>query len=87
MQFFTWGFLRVPGPIHSEEYKKSILVLKEVRKAQGMTQKFVADRLGKPQSYIAKIEGGERRMDVVEFIAFAKAIDYDACELMKKLDQ
>lgn len=42
-----------------------------------MTQQAVADKLGKPQSYVAKVEGFERRLDVIEFLEFAKAIGFD----------
>ena len=39
---------------------------------QAMTQKEVADKLGKPQSFISKIESVERRLDVVELKRFIK---------------
>jgi transcriptional regulator with XRE-family HTH domain len=34
-------------------------------KAAGLTQTVVAQRLGKPPSYVAKYEGGDRRLDVL----------------------
>ena len=43
-----------------------------------MTQQQLADRLGKPQSFISKYEGGERRIDVIEFIAIPEALQMDA---------
>jgi hypothetical protein len=45
----------------------------------GSSQRELADRLGKPQSFVAKVERGERRIDVIEFIAIAKAIGRDRC--------
>lgn len=65
----------MPRSIHSPEYRKLTAVLLEARLKSGMTQQQVADRLGKPQSYVAKIEGNERRIDVVEFITLANALD------------
>ena len=47
------------------------------RTAMGMTQAAVAEKLGKPQSYIAKIEGGERRIDLVELVDMAEVIELD----------
>jgi transcriptional regulator with XRE-family HTH domain len=44
------------------------------RRASGLSQKAVADLVGKPPSFIAKIELGERRLDLVEFIAISRAI-------------
>jgi transcriptional regulator with XRE-family HTH domain len=52
------------------------------RKAAGLTQHALALRLKKPQSFVAKYEGGERRVDVVEFIAVARALDMDPLKLM-----
>lgn len=45
-----------------------------------MTQTVLASALGKPQSFVAKIEGGERRLDVVEFMAIADALGIDRVE-------
>ena len=58
--------------IHSKEYK---IVLERMRKARleaGLTQVQVAKKLGHHQSYVSKIESGERRIDVVELNKFAK---------------
>jgi transcriptional regulator with XRE-family HTH domain len=50
-------------------------VLVETRKSKGVTQQELADRMDRPQSYIAKVETGERRLDVVEFVDWLKALD------------
>ncbi len=52
------------------------------RKAAGLTQQALARRLKKPQSFVAKYEGGERRLDVVEFITIARALEADPLKLM-----
>jgi len=58
--------------IHSSEYKTVIKKLREAREAAGLTQQEAAEKLGKPQSYISKIERGERRIDVVETLEIFK---------------
>ncbi len=58
--------------IHSDDYKMIIKRLKEARLEVGLSQQDVADKLDKPQSYVSKIESGERRLDVAEMKAFAK---------------
>jgi len=51
---------------YTKEYKEIINKLKQARVDAGLSQQAVADKLNKPQSYIAKIESGERRLDVAE---------------------
>ncbi|WP_311990042.1 helix-turn-helix domain-containing protein [Bradyrhizobium elkanii] len=53
------------------------------RKAAGLTQHALARRLKKPQSFVAKYEGGERRLDVIEFVAVVRAIGDDPVKLFR----
>jgi transcriptional regulator with XRE-family HTH domain len=55
------------------------------RKAADLTQTVVAKRLGKPPSYVAKYEAGDRRLDIVEFIDVAAAIGFDPSKLIRVL--
>jgi transcriptional regulator with XRE-family HTH domain len=71
--------------LHTPEYAALIRILIETRKQAGMTQQDVAKSLGKPQSYIAKVEGGERRLDVVEFVMLAKALGENPTALFDRL--
>jgi len=57
----------------------------EARKKAGLTQQELAARLSRPQSFAAKYEGGERRIDVVEFIAICRAISVDSVEILRRL--
>ena len=60
--------------LQSSEYRQLTSLLVGARNAAGMTQQQVADKLGKPQSFVAKYENGERRLDVIEFITICKTI-------------
>ena len=62
--------------VHSPDQAAFCELMIGVRKAAGLTQHALARRLKKPQSFVAKYEGGERRLDVVEFIAIARAQDF-----------
>jgi transcriptional regulator with XRE-family HTH domain len=62
-------------------------LLIETRQSQKLTQAVVAQRLQKPQSFVSKYERGERRLDVVEFLEVAKALNVNPCELLEKLEQ
>lgn len=57
--------------VYTKDYKEIIERLKTARVEAGLSQQEVADKLGKPQSYISKIESGERRLDVAEIKKFA----------------
>jgi transcriptional regulator with XRE-family HTH domain len=69
--------------LKSPEYARLIEILVAVRHASGVRQQALAKKLGKPQSFIAKYEGGERRLDVVEFITIAQALGADPIKLFR----
>lgn len=71
--------------LRSTDHVRLIEILVRARKAAGLTQAQVADKLGKPQSFVAKYENGERRLDVVEFVAIARALNADPLTLLKAL--
>ncbi|MFT4147060.1 MAG: helix-turn-helix transcriptional regulator [Mobilitalea sp.] len=71
--------------IWDEEYRKLIDALKAARKSAGLTQQDVADRLGRPQSFVAKVEGCERRLDVVEFLHLCRAIRVEPASFFENI--
>lgn len=60
-------------------------VLTAARETRGLKQSTVAERLGLPASYLSKIENGTRRLDVIELIHIAEAMDADPSELVASL--
>src|SRR3981189_3405946 len=68
--------------VHSPDQAAFCQLMVRARKAAGLTQPLLARRLNKPQSFVAKYEGGERRLDVVEFIVIARALGADPLKLM-----
>lgn len=46
----------------------------DARKQAGLTQHQLAKKIGRPQSFVAKYEGGERRIDVIEFLKIVRAM-------------
>ena len=69
--------------LRSPAHVRLLELLLAAREKAGLTQQQLADRLGKPQSFISKYEGGERRIDVIEFIAIADALDMDASRAIR----
>lgn len=60
-------------------------LLTEARKTGGMTQAELAAALGKPQSFVAKYENGERRIDVIEFADITAALGVSSADLLARL--
>lgn len=63
---------------------QSLLV--EARKAKGLTQAELATALNKPQSFVAKYENGERRIDVIEFVDIAAVLSVSTVELLARIE-
>jgi transcriptional regulator with XRE-family HTH domain len=63
--------------IYSKDYRNVIEKLKKARLGAGLKQSDVAQKLKKPQSYISKIERGERRVDITELKELAKIYKKD----------
>ena len=55
------------------------------REAAGLTQAQLAEKLGEYQSFVARLESRQRRIDVVEFIEIARVLNFDAAKALKKL--
>ena len=69
--------------IFTKDYKEITNRLKQARIDAGLSQQAVANELGKPQSYVSKIESGERRLDVVEIKKFAEIYKKDISYFIK----
>lgn len=69
--------------VHSSEQAAFCALMVAARKQAGLTQHELARRLRRPQSFVAKYEGGERRIDVVEFVAIVRAIGADPVKLLR----
>lgn len=67
----------MPYSLHTVGYRHFMQMLVAARKARPMSQAELAQRLGKPQSFVSKYERGERRVDVVEFILIADSLGID----------
>jgi transcriptional regulator with XRE-family HTH domain len=74
----------MPRTLDSAVYKRLIKRLKDERVSKGETQTSLALKLKRPQSFIAKIEGLERKLDVFEFIQFCDALEVDPGSLIQR---
>ncbi len=71
----------------SKEYAHFRAVLRAARKNAQLTQRDVETRLDLYSNFVSKVETGERRLDVIEFLALAKALDIDPVEIIKELQE
>ncbi|MCK1543480.1 helix-turn-helix transcriptional regulator [Bradyrhizobium sp. 160] len=70
--------------LQSTRHEALRLFLIEKRKKAGLTQTEVAAKLKRYQSFVASVETGQRKLDVVQLIAFAEAIGFDTREAIKR---
>ncbi len=63
--------------IHSNEYHALLVWLREQRVAHGLSMRDLAGRMDVPHSWIGKIETGERRLDVCEYLHLCTVLGCD----------
>lgn len=68
--------------VQSPSYEKAVSLLVERRQSLGLSQRDLAAKMGKPHSFVAKVETKGRRLDFVEFIAYARALGLTPSDLI-----
>ena len=71
--------------LRTRGHRALIAILVEARERAGLTQRDLAARLKRPHSFVGRIEAGERRIDVIEFIEIARVMDVDPRELFAQV--
>ena len=69
----------------SARHKALIEFIVERRKALQMSQAELAEKLGQYQSFVARLESGQRRIDVVEFLDISEILQFDPSRTIKLL--
>lgn len=72
--------------IRSSGHEALCRALIDARQAAGLTQTELAQRLRCHQSLVARIESGERRIDVVELVVLSRALGADASEVLRQVE-
>ena len=81
------GFCRRPNPVFSDEYQQLRDALVEARQQAGITQRDLAERLGKSHSHVARIENGQRRVDTLEFFRIARSVGVEPVRLFEAVSR
>jgi len=71
--------------LRTRGHRALIAILVEARERAGLTQRDLAARLKRPHSFVGRIEAGERRVDVIEFIEITRVMDVDPRELFAQV--
>ena len=67
----------------SARHKLLIDFIVSKREAAGLTQAQLAEKLGEYQSFVARLESGQRRIDVIEFLELASVLGFDPTKAIK----
>ena len=73
--------------IRTNEYSAFVRRLVAARREADVTQRELAARLGRPQSFVSKYERQERRLDVIEFIEISRALCMNAADVVQELEE
>ena len=71
--------------VFTEKYRRFMSMLVEARKNAEITQTDLSFKLSKPQSFVSKYENGERRLDLIEFLEIAEALEIDPVDFVCRL--
>ncbi|WP_112908096.1 helix-turn-helix domain-containing protein [Rhizobium leguminosarum] len=77
--------MNVAKTLGTERHRALIALLIEKREASGLTQTELADKLGEYQSFVARLESGQRRVDVIEFLELARILNFDPLDAVGRL--
>ena len=75
----------MPSSIFDSSHGRLVELLIEARKSLGLNQTQLGKRVGRGQGFISLIERGQRRIDVIEFVALARALEIDPKSMFSKL--
>lgn len=71
--------------IHSSEHVYLRQILTQRRLELGLSQHALAERLGVIHSFVGKVETGDRRLDILEFVAYCKSLEWDPLEVLNRV--
>lgn len=76
---------RKPSSLFSPGYDQVVAALLGARKQAGISQEELAERMGKHRSFVWKTEGGQRRLDLIEFVRWCRACGVDPKPVFDRL--
>lgn len=71
--------------LYAPDYEAIVALVRAARQEAGLTQAELAARLGRPQAYVSRVETGERRLDVAEWLRWLRAAGADPVTFLVRL--
>jgi len=71
--------------IATKRHQQLIEILIDARKQKGIRQAELARRVGKTQTFVARFEAGQRRIDAIELLALCEIIGIDPVKVVRKV--
>jgi transcriptional regulator with XRE-family HTH domain len=72
---------------YSPRYGRFRALLRKIREEAGLNQMGLAEKLQKPQTFVSKIELGERRIDFLETVDFCIACGVSPAAFIERLEK
>jgi transcriptional regulator with XRE-family HTH domain len=72
--------------LRSAKHRALISVIVARREAAGLTQRQLTAKLKRSNSFVWKLEAGERQLNVLEFMEIAKVLGVKASTLMEEVE-
>ena len=71
--------------LRSARHRRLVEVIVQAREAAGLSQRALATKLKRSGSFVWKLESQEHRVDVLEFVDIARAVDVEPLELLRRV--
>lgn len=78
---------RMEKTIYTRDYAVVLRLLKEARKQAGITQVELAKKLGQSQSFVSKVERGDRRLDIIQLRTICRIFGLSLTDFTQRLEQ
>lgn len=73
--------------IHSNEHLWLRELFLNQRKLLGLSQRALCEKMGVVSSFVGKVETGDRRLDIFEFIAYCEGLELDPVDILEQIKQ
>lgn len=75
---------RLSKSLYTPEWEALCLILRRLREAKGITQIALSNTLKQPQSFVSKVESGQRKLDLRQFVIYVRGLDADPVQIFRR---